>query len=87
MEPWRMWRPIVADSHPFVEEQDQDQNPHQSEHSDPDLDPPRSIKKDPDPPKSHGHLQLCFSLYQYPIELNSILIENLSRRPTKEVDF
>jgi hypothetical protein len=45
MEPWRVCRQVVADSHHFVEEQDPD--PHQSEKS--DQDPQLSEKLDPDP--------------------------------------
>jgi hypothetical protein len=51
--PWRVWRPVDADSYQFDEEQEQDQDPHQSEnsHPDPDLDPHRSLKRYPDPHK------------------------------------
>ncbi len=39
IEPWRVCRPVNADLHHFVfdEEQDPDPEPHQSEKSDPDL--------------------------------------------------
>ncbi len=87
MEPWRVWSSMVADSHQFVEEQDQNPDPHQSKHSDKDPDPHRRLKRYQDPAKSHDHLQLCFSLYQYPIELYSSLKDNLSRRPTKKFNF
>ncbi len=64
MEPWRVWRPMFADSHQFVEEQDENPDPNQSKYSDPDLDPHLSEKRYSDPHHSHAHLQLCFSLYQ-----------------------
>jgi hypothetical protein len=37
MEPWRVCRTVVADSHHFDEEQDPDPDPHLSEKLDPDL--------------------------------------------------
>jgi hypothetical protein len=36
MEPWRFCRPIVADSHRFDEVQDPDPDPQKSEKLDPD---------------------------------------------------
>jgi hypothetical protein len=36
MEPWRLCRPVVADSHHFVEEQDPGPDSHASEKLDPD---------------------------------------------------
>ncbi len=63
MEAWRVWRPVVADSHHFYEEQDPD--PHQSEKLDPDphwgekLDPdPHWSDADPQPSIKHD----CFTL-------------------------
>jgi hypothetical protein len=37
MEPWQVYRPVVADSHRFDEEQDPDPDPHSSEKLDPIL--------------------------------------------------
>ncbi len=51
MEPWRVFKPLVADSHHCDEEQDPD--PHQSENLDPDphqsenLDPDKNLDRDP----------------------------------------
>jgi hypothetical protein len=36
MESWRVCKTVVADSQDFDEEQDPDQDPHQSDKSDPD---------------------------------------------------
>ncbi len=47
MRPWRVYRPVVTDSHYFVEEQDPD--PHESGKSD-DPDTHESEKLYPDPP-------------------------------------
>ncbi len=38
VEPWRSYRPVVADSHHSEEELDPDPEPHQSEKLDPDQD-------------------------------------------------
>jgi hypothetical protein len=46
MEPWRVCRPVVADSHHFYEEQDPDPDPRQSEKS--DTEPPLNEKMDPE---------------------------------------
>jgi hypothetical protein len=53
MEPWRLCRPVVADSHHFDEEQDP--NPLKREKSDPD--PHLSEKRDQDPHKSDADPQ------------------------------
>ena len=47
MEPYRVYRPVVADSHHFDEEQDPDPDPHLSEKLDPHTH--FSEKLDPDP--------------------------------------
>ncbi len=50
MEPWRVYRPVVADSHNFDEEQDLDPDPHENEKLDLDPDPRKSERLDPYPP-------------------------------------
>jgi hypothetical protein len=47
MEPWRVGRQLMADWHPFDEEQD------------PNLDPHQSKKRDPDPHLSDTAPQHC----------------------------
>jgi hypothetical protein len=46
LELWRVFRPVVADSHQFGEEQDPDPTPHQGEKSNPD---PQKSDKEPQP--------------------------------------
>ncbi len=52
MEPWRVCRPVVADSHDFDEKPDPD--PHQSEMSDPD-----PCQRDADPQHYILQVFLC----------------------------
>jgi hypothetical protein len=57
MEPWRVCRPMVADSHHFNEEQDPDLNPPWIEKPDPE--PHLSEKRDPDQHQIDANLQPC----------------------------
>jgi hypothetical protein len=57
MEPWRVCRPLVADSHHFDEEQDLDLNPPLSEKSDPE--PHLSEQRDPDQHQIDANPQPC----------------------------
>ncbi len=55
MEPWRVCRAEVADSHHFDEEQDPDPDPLYSDKSDPDLQWNENL--DPDPQLSDMDLE------------------------------
>jgi hypothetical protein len=49
MELWRVYRPVVADSHHSDEEQDPYPDPHLTEQSDPDPHLSEKLNPDPDP--------------------------------------